>query len=55
MNVYAEPLVSLGLDLVVAAEDLASAESVLRRQFKVERFPHSLNVTQPELRDRVPQ
>jgi len=53
VNAYAEPLVSLDLDLAVAAEDLEEAESVLRRQFQVEKFAHSLNVTQPGSRLRV--
>jgi hypothetical protein len=39
--------VSLDLDLAVAAEDVASAEDLLRRHFRVERFPHSVNVSAP--------
>ena len=46
VNAYAEPLVSLDLDLAVAVEDLEKAEALLRAHFKVERFPHSLNVSQ---------
>lgn len=46
-NAYVEPLVSLDLDLVVAAGDLSRAESVLDRHFTIERFPHSLNVSAP--------
>ena len=46
VNAYAEPLVSLDLDLAVAVEDLEKAEALLRACFKVERFPHSLNVSQ---------
>lgn len=44
VNAYAEPLVSLGLDLVVAVDQIPEVESLLREQFHVERFPHSLNV-----------
>ena len=44
VNAYVDPLVSLDLDLVVAAEQLPSLEELLRSHFKVERFPHSLNV-----------
>jgi hypothetical protein len=53
VNAYAEPLVSLDLDLAVATEDLEAAEAALRRQFRVERFPHSLNVSQTGSRLRV--
>ena len=45
VNAYAEPVVSLDLDIAVAAEDLAAAEDLLRGHFKVERFPHSVNVS----------
>lgn len=43
VNAYAEPVVSL--HIAVATEDLAAAESLLRRRFTVERFPHSVNVS----------
>ena len=43
VNYYAEPLVSLDLDLVVAMDRLDEAESSLRERFEVQRFPHSLN------------
>lgn len=45
VNAYAEPLVSLDLDLVVAIDQLEEAERLLGEQFQVERFPHSLNVS----------
>jgi hypothetical protein len=44
VNAYVEPLVSLDLDLVIAVEQLALLESLLRARYEVERFPHSLNV-----------
>jgi hypothetical protein len=47
VNAYVEPLVSLDLDLVIAVDQLAEAESLLADSFKVERFPHSLNVSLP--------
>ncbi|MEK7408320.1 MAG: nucleotidyl transferase AbiEii/AbiGii toxin family protein [Acidobacteriota bacterium] len=55
VNAYAEPLVSLDLDLVVAADQIESLASTLARHFKVERFPHSLNVSMPgsDLRVRI--
>lgn len=49
VNAYAEPLVSLDLDLVVAAEQIEMAESVWKDHFTVERFPHSINVPAPGL------
>lgn len=46
VNAYVEPVVSLDLDIAVAAEDLAAAEALLRQHFRVERFPHSLNASE---------
>jgi len=46
VNAYVEPLVSLDLDLAVATADLPRLERVLDDRFKVERHPHSLNVSQ---------
>ena len=48
VNYYAEPLVSLDLDLVVATDQLEAAEALLAQRFTVRRFPHSLNVTPVE-------
>ncbi|HUK19138.1 MAG TPA: nucleotidyl transferase AbiEii/AbiGii toxin family protein [Bryobacteraceae bacterium] len=53
VNAYVEPLVSLDLDLVIAVDQLAQAEALLRAHFDVERFPHSLNVAAPESKLRV--
>ncbi|MBA2375777.1 MAG: hypothetical protein M3494_03140 [Actinomycetota bacterium] len=50
VNYYAEPLVSLDLDLVVATEKLDEAETLLAEHFEVRRFPHSMNIT-PEQSD----
>ena len=47
VNAYVEPLVSLDLDLVVAPEQLSELERHLRKDFTVEAFPHSLNVSRP--------
>src|ERR1017187_3018300 len=44
VNAYVDPLVSLDLDLVVAVDQLEPLTQMLTAQFKVERFPHSLNV-----------
>src|SRR5262249_55432850 len=53
VNAYVEPVVSLDVDVVVAADQVASIESALRRQFTVERFPHSINVSAPDSDVRV--
>jgi hypothetical protein len=46
VNAYAEPVVSLDLDLAVAVDQLAKAEAQLAAAFHVERHPHSLNVSE---------
>ena len=45
VNAYAEPVVSLDLDLVVAIDQMGQAEALLKNSFRVERFAHSLNVS----------
>lgn len=47
VNAYVEPLVSLDLDIVVATEQLSGVKAILREEFRVERFPRSLSVSQP--------
>ena len=48
VNAYAEPVVSLDLDLVVAADQLEYVESLLQESdFAVKRFAHSLNISLP--------
>jgi hypothetical protein len=47
VNAYVDPLVSLDLDLVVTAECLPKLEQSLADEFRLERFPHSLNVSAP--------
>lgn len=53
VNAYAEPVVSLDLDLVVAPDQLDAVEAALARQFVVERFGHSINVSAPNSDLRV--
>lgn len=53
VNAYVDPLVSLGLDLVVALEQLEQAETLLSQKFVVKRFPHSLNLSLPDSDVRV--
>lgn len=45
MNAYVEPVVSLGLDIVVAAEDIETvSKEAGDRGFTVEHFQHSVNL-----------
>ena len=45
VNAYAEPVVSLDLDIVVAAGQLRVVEELLRKEFTVAKHEHSLNVS----------
>lgn len=47
VNAYADPVVTLDLDLVLATPDLARVEPLLSGAFTVERFPHSVNLARP--------
>jgi hypothetical protein len=53
VNAYAEPFVSLDLDLAVAVEDLERVETILSARFKTQSFPHSLNISQHDSELRV--
>jgi hypothetical protein len=45
VNAYVEPLVSLDLDIVVATTDLDRVLAALPAEARVERFPHSVNMS----------
>jgi hypothetical protein len=45
VNAYADPVVSLDLDIVIAVDQLTRAEQLFAEQFRTERFPHSVNVS----------
>jgi len=47
VNAYAEPVVSLDLDLVVISEQVDELVEILGQRFTVHRFPHSINVSSP--------
>lgn len=47
VNAYVEPVVSLDLDVAIAASDLDRILPGLEAEFNVERFPHSLNLSAP--------
>lgn len=48
VNAYVEPVVTLDVDLVIAAGDRESVERALSTEFALERFPHSVNVSAPD-------
>ena len=45
VNAYAEPVVSLDLDIVVAAENIEALCETIEAHFKIERFAHSVNLS----------
>jgi hypothetical protein len=45
LNAYVEPVVSLDLHVVIASGRLADVETMLGDAFELQRFPHSLNVS----------
>jgi hypothetical protein len=47
VNAYVDPVVSLDLDLAIASQEIPRVESLLAPRYRVESFPHSLNVSQP--------
>lgn len=53
VNAYAEPLVSLDLDLVVATDQIEKVDALFEKHFVLKRFPHSLNITIPNSDVRV--
>lgn len=53
VNAYVDPLVSLDLDLVVAADQVEQIEAMLPASVTVRRFPHLLNVELPDSNLRV--
>ena len=48
VNAYVEPVVTLDLDLTLAADQAEAIESLLLRMFHAERFAHSLNISDDE-------
>jgi hypothetical protein len=45
VNAFVDPLVSLYLDLVVCVDQIKQIETLVKDQFKVQRFQHSLNLS----------
>jgi len=67
VNAYAEPVVSLDLDIVVATDDIEATCKAVETHFKIERFAHSVNLnsaksdlriqiqTDPRYQDFIPR
>ncbi len=53
VNAYAEPVITLDLDLVIVLNQVEQAESLLGETFQVTHFPHSLNLSQPNSDIRI--
>lgn len=47
VNAYVEPVVSLDLDLALAAGEVERVEGLLGADYRLDRFPHSLNLSAP--------
>jgi hypothetical protein len=45
VNAYAEPVVSLDLDIVVAADNIETVIKAVEAYFKIQRFAHSVNLS----------
>jgi hypothetical protein len=48
VNAYADPVVSLDLDIVIASTDIKALCKAAAAYFKIEHFPHSINLTSSE-------
>jgi hypothetical protein len=53
VNAYVDPLVSLDLDVVIALEDVDRLLAALPRHVRIERFPHSINLSSQSSELRV--
>jgi len=45
VNAYVEPVVSLDLDMVIASKDIEKVCDAVEKEFSMERFAHSVNLT----------
>ncbi|MFQ5823201.1 MAG: hypothetical protein ACE5JB_04020 [bacterium] len=53
VNAYVEPVVSLDLDMVVAADAIDKLSKVAEKLFTIKKFPHSLNLKSPQSNLRI--
>lgn len=47
VNAYVEPVVSLDLDIVIVADAIERLLVKAEKSYKIERFPHSINLNSP--------
>ena len=47
VNAYAEPVVSLDLDVVVVAQQIKELQEIFVKKYKVKEYPHSVNISSP--------
>jgi len=45
VNAYAEPVVSLDLDIVVSADNIETVIKAIEAHFRIQRFAHSINLS----------
>lgn len=48
VNAYVEPVVSLDLDIVIVADAIEQLLKKAEKYFKIEQFPHSINLNSPK-------
>lgn len=48
VNAYAEPVVSLDLDVVVISESIKELTDILKKKFTTEEYTHSINISEKE-------
>ncbi len=48
VNAYAEPVVSLDLDIIIATKDIKILCEAASKHFKIQRFEHSINLSSSE-------
>jgi len=48
VNAYIEPVVSLDIDMVIAADNIEKVCDAVAKEFGIEQFPHSINLTSSE-------
>jgi len=55
VNAYAEPVVSLDLDVVIVVDQLTGLVKLLKKKYKVVRYPNSINIatTRSDLRIQI--
>lgn len=47
VNAYAEPVVSLDLDVIIVADRLKDMLSNIEKKYKIKKYPNSINITSP--------